>query len=126
MIQCFKLEEKTAVPIPYSEYFQWVIEDPDQGSRIVRSDVLRNGEDLIHVSTVFLLGIVHRWLNGSDPLLFETMVFGGVLDLAQWRYSTWEQAEAGHQAVLDQLFREMPHLTRVVPEDRVTLKIEES
>ena len=62
------------------------------------------------------MGINHRWLNGHDPLLFETMVFGGTMDHAQWRYSTWEQAEAGHQEVLDQLLREMPNLTRVVEE----------
>jgi hypothetical protein len=28
------------------------------------------------------------------------MVFGGKLDCWQWRYSTWDQAEAGHRDVL--------------------------
>jgi hypothetical protein len=92
------------------------MEDPDHGSRSVRLDVLRSGNELVRVSTAFLMGINHRWLEGTDPLLFETMVFGGTMDNAQWRYSTWEQAEAGHQEVLEQLLREMPHLTRVVEE----------
>jgi hypothetical protein len=60
------------------------------------------------------MGINHRWLEDTDPLLFETMVFGSTMNHAQWRYSTWEQAEAGHQEVLEQLLREMPHLTKVV------------
>jgi hypothetical protein len=47
-----------------------------------------------HVSTVFT-GLDHQWRDG-DPLLFETMIFGGPLDQEQDRYSTWEQAERGH------------------------------
>ena len=49
------------------------------------------------VSTVFI-GIDHAWLGGP-PQLFETMVFGGPLDREQFRCSTWEQAEAMHEAV---------------------------
>jgi hypothetical protein len=88
------------------------MEDPDHGSRTVQLDVLRSGEDLVRVSTAFLMGINHRLMDGTDPLLFETMVFGGTMDHAQWRYPTWEQAETGHEEVLLQLLREMPHLTR--------------
>ena len=62
------------------------------------------------------MGINHRWVDGAEPLLFETMVFGGTMDQAQWRYSTWDQAEAGHKVVLEKLLREMPHLTPVVAE----------
>jgi hypothetical protein len=52
------------------------------------------------ISTVFL-GMDHSF-GGGPPLLFETMVFPG----ESWgevyceRYSTWEQAEAGHAAAL--------------------------
>jgi hypothetical protein len=109
---------KAAVPIPSDEYFQWILEDSDHGSRTVRVDVLRSGDELVRVSTTFLMGINHRWVRDSDPLLFETMVFGGTMDQAQWRYSTWEQAEVGHQGVLEQLLREMPNLTMVVDEPR--------
>ena len=46
------------------------------------------------ISTVFL-GIDHSHGHGP-PLLFETMIFGGVHDQYQVRCSTWEQAEAQH------------------------------
>ena len=59
------------------------------------------------------MGINHRWIENAEPLLFETMVFGGTMNQAQWRYSTWEQAEAGHQEVIKQQLREMPNLTQV-------------
>lgn len=51
------------------------------------------------ISTVFL-GIDHQWGSGP-PLLFETMVFGGPMDEQQWRYSTWDEAEAGHHRVVE-------------------------
>jgi hypothetical protein len=51
------------------------------------------------VSTVFLC--LDHGFDG-EPQLFETMVFGGEDDWADellWRYSTWEQAERGHQQI---------------------------
>lgn len=63
------------------------------------------------VSTVFI-GIDHNFINGGPPELFETMIFPAVdskyslsetLDLGLAhsdlceRYSTWEEAEAGHR-----------------------------
>lgn len=53
----------------------------------------------IEVSTVFL-GLDHNWGDGP-PLLFETMVFGGPLDQEQERWSTWDEAEAGHRATVE-------------------------
>jgi hypothetical protein len=47
------------------------------------------------VSTVFL-GLDHQWGDGP-PLVFETMIFGGEHDQYQERYSTWDEAEAGHK-----------------------------
>lgn len=49
----------------------------------------------LEVSTVFL-GTDHRFGGNGPPLLFETMIFGGQHDEFQERYSTWEEAEAGH------------------------------
>ena len=54
------------------------------------------------ISTVFL-GLNHNFCGDGPPLIFETMVFGGPLDQEQERYSTWEQAEAGHAAMLARL-----------------------
>lgn len=52
------------------------------------------------VSTVWL-GTNHNFLGGP-PLLFETMVFGiDGDDLYQDRYTTWQEAEAGHQKAVE-------------------------
>ena len=48
----------------------------------------------IRVSTVFL-GLNSSFRPG-EPMLFETMIFGGSLDGEQWRYATYDQAERGH------------------------------
>lgn len=53
----------------------------------------------VRVSTVFL-GIDHAFSDSKAPLLFETMVFGGKLDQEMSRYSTWDEADAGHKAML--------------------------
>lgn len=50
------------------------------------------------VSTVFCG--VDRSLGRGPPLVFETMVFGGVLDGSEQLYSTREQALAGHKQLV--------------------------
>lgn len=35
-------------------------------------------------------------------MLFETMVLGGPLDMDQWRYSTYAEAERGHAEAVAQ------------------------
>ncbi len=52
------------------------------------------------VSTVFL-GIDHRFGGEGPPLVFETMVFGGVNDQDQRRYATWDEAVAGHEEIVE-------------------------
>lgn len=54
------------------------------------------------VSTVFL-GIDHSFREMGEPLLFETMVFGGQMHGEQERYSTWEEAEKGHEKMVERL-----------------------
>lgn len=53
------------------------------------------------ISTVFL-GLNHSFGDGP-PLLFETLVFGGKLDQEMDRYSTWDEAEAGHKAMVERV-----------------------
>lgn len=55
--------------------------------------------DEVNVSTVFL-GLNHNYGDG-EPVLFETMVFGGELDEEMERYSTWEEAKEGHKRWVD-------------------------
>ena len=63
--------------------------------RIERTQI----NDEVHVSTVFL-GLDHSFGEGP-PLLFETMVFGGDMDQEEDRYTTYDQAEAGHKAMVE-------------------------
>jgi hypothetical protein len=49
------------------------------------------------VSTVFL--VINHGFHGENKW-FETMVFGGDLDGEQDRYTTWEEAEHGHAAMV--------------------------
>ena len=73
-----------------------LIEDGDY--KIVdRLDEERDGERIL-ISTVWL-GLNHNWGPG-DPLIFETMIFGGPYHHWQMRWSTEEEALKGHEAVV--------------------------
>lgn len=70
------------------EWGKWM----EDGDRRVKST---NLPDDVRISTVFL-GLNHQ-LGDGPPLWFETMVFGGPLDQLEERYSSWGQAEVGHE-----------------------------
>ena len=53
----------------------------------------------VEVSTVFL-GIDHNHSGKGPPILFETMTFDDYGGGDQWRYSTWKEAVAGHNAAV--------------------------
>jgi hypothetical protein len=57
--------------------------------------------DKTTVSTAFI-GFNHAspW-NECEPIVFETMVFGGDFDRHCLRYSSWEEAEKGHADIVD-------------------------
>ena len=90
-----------------------VIKEPDiikwgkwfeTANRRVRHDtanVTLNGDNvgIISISTVFL-GI-DNGLGRGQPLLFETMVFGGKLNQEMDRCSTWEEAEKMHELMCE-------------------------
>lgn len=65
----------------------------------------------VRVSTVFL-GLDHNFgdLFGL-PILFETMAFIGHDSIAQDRYRTWAEAEAGHDRIVAEVFKPTPILT---------------
>lgn len=70
----------------------------DDPSRVA---LTQRGE--VTVSTVWL-GLDHSFGHGP-PLIFETMVFGlpddaEIMD----RYATWEQAKAGHDRIVAEVF----------------------
>ena len=66
-------------------------------------DVSLHGEKVgqVRISTVFL-AIDHAF-DGGEPLLFETMVFGGTLDQEMDRCGTWEAAEKMHELMCERV-----------------------
>jgi len=59
--------------------------------------------DDYRISTVFL-GLDHNYEEDGPPILFETMVFkGSDSDLDMDRYSTYSEAEQGHQRMVDKV-----------------------
>ena len=66
-------------------------------------DKKRVGLDIIsgqEISTVFLQ-LDHNWDPNGQPVLFETMIFGGEYDGEMWRYCTWDEALEGHNKVVN-------------------------
>jgi len=86
------LQGHKAVPEPdIMAWAKWF----ESANRVVKKTEVANG---VEVSTVFL-GIDHQFGDG-DPLLFETMIFGGERDGYQDRYSTWDEALKAHEAIV--------------------------
>lgn len=81
-------------PVAVDDVLVWAewMEGPAERWRMALTQV---GE--CRVSTVFL-GLDHRWGEGP-PILFETMVFGGLLDGEVERYATLAEAMAGHESL---------------------------
>ena len=85
----YKLVNKVSVPCGFDDVDAWKIEN----RLVAKTEV--NGSD---ISTVFLC--IDHGFGGECPVLFETMVFGGALDGEQDRYCTWDEAIAGHEAMV--------------------------
>lgn len=88
----YVLDRTTPIPCEHGIAAEWFM----VADRRVAEDLLSTGE---RVSTVFL-GRDYQWQLGLPSLLFETMIFGGKYDSAQWRYHTYDEAVAGHQRAL--------------------------
>jgi len=85
-------------PVPVSDVLAWA-RRYETADRVVARDELPGG---MLVSTLFL-GLDHNFF-GDRPLLFETMVFAGDFDdLDCERYSTRDEALAGHARALARL-----------------------
>lgn len=92
----FILDGKKAIPIDdFMEWAKWY----ETAKRIVKQTQLP-GE--VKVSTIFL-GLDYGY-HTDTPILFETMIFGGEHDQYCNRYSTYEEAEAGHQEAIEMIF----------------------
>lgn len=83
------LEGKTPKSVDLMTWAKW-FEVGNDNRRVAST-----AKDGVRVSTVFL-GLDHSFGYG-EPLLFETMIFGGEHDEYQTRCTTWEQAEEMHR-----------------------------
>lgn len=88
----FILKGKRAFKCAIEEWVKWNLDNP-KGRRVALTTI---GD--IKISTVFLGLNYTPWLKKTP--LFETMVFGGKLNLERDRYSTWAQAKAGHRKMV--------------------------
>jgi len=102
----FRLEGREAVPCDHVFWRDWI------KSADLRVKLDRIGG--VCVSTVFL-GINYNFSGEGDPILFETVVMSEVelidmpsLNIRQRRYSTWTEAEAGHNATVERLRAVLP------------------
>lgn len=90
-------------PIPTDDILEW-------GRWLENTDNRRVAQDLdeadegktIRVSTVFL-GVDHSFGFGGPPVLWETFVFGGLLDGEMDRYTSKEAALLGHQQMCERV-----------------------
>jgi len=78
-------------PVPCEDLITWAKWMEKHKRRVAKTVV---GE--VRISTVFL-GLNHSFDEDEPPILFETMIFGGANDQAQWRCKTWDEAETGHR-----------------------------
>ena len=58
--------------------------------------------DEVEVSTVFL-GMDHNFGGKGNPVLWETLVFGGPLDGEMDRYTSKQEAIAGHKRMVERV-----------------------
>jgi hypothetical protein len=99
MLRTYILKAEQCVPVDYLEWAEWF----EKADRHIDFTKVTDPQGFsVEVSTVFL-GLNHNFMNPKGPpLLFETMVFGGE-DSGRdcWRYSTFDEAQRGHQAIVE-------------------------
>ena len=93
----FKLENKKPVECPHDEWNEWIACADCIVGVESRNDIL--------VSTLFL-GVSSGPGKDGRHYVFETMVKGGDHHDHIERYATWEDAESGHDRILEMVFGE--------------------
>lgn len=84
------LADDGRTPVPEHDLVKWA-NFLETGNRIVKQD----SKGVILVSTVFL-GLDYAF-NDENPVLWETMIFGGSHNGYQMQYTSYEQALLGHE-----------------------------
>lgn len=104
-VRWYRLDGHTPVPCTFMEHVQW----KDQHGEAERI-VARTRVHGVVVSTVFLMLDHYLGINENHvPVLFETMRFredgatAAPFYNQQQRYCTWDEAIAGHKAIVAEL-----------------------
>lgn len=88
-------DENNPVLSTMEEYVNW------RTNNLKRVNILNSEFGESRISTVFL-GLDHAFISGlHDPVLWETMIFGGKHDMTCERYSSLELAIKGHKKLLN-------------------------
>jgi hypothetical protein len=93
--------------VDFETWARWFEASRTNRSRIIAQDKDESGETTVMVSTVFL-GLDHNYGGKGPPILWETLVFGGVLDGEMERYSSREAALRGHQELCAKVAATVP------------------
>lgn len=72
--------------------------------RVVGKEAVELDDGQVAVVSTVWLGANHNYRDDGPPIIFETMVFG-LDDTYQWRYTTEDEAQAGHARVTAALHR---------------------
>jgi len=94
-------ENNNPVPAEILAAARWFEDNRNNGKRIVARTEVESGvfsHQLAVLSTVFLV-LDHSFIP-DKVLLYESLWFGGPLDGEMRRYSTREEAQAGHNEML--------------------------
>jgi hypothetical protein len=94
----YKLIDKK--PVKIHNTLEWA-KQMEISNRRISEDFIETELGIVRISTVFL-GIDHNHFGGV-PILFETMIFGGLNDQYQKRYHTYEGAEANHKRIVEKI-----------------------
>lgn len=94
-VMWYMLKDDKPVPadVISPEFQEWY--NNIDNRRVARTDITKD----IWVSTVFL-GLDHNLYGAGDPVLWETMIFGGSEDMYQERATTQEEALEHHNVAV--------------------------
>lgn len=86
-------------PVPEPDMFKAARWFEHSSRNNLRQIALSEFTDDVVLSTVFL-GLDHNYFHTGDPILYESMWFGGIHNGEQRRYCTKQEALEGHKEML--------------------------
>lgn len=93
----FILKDKEVVPV--KDVIEWATQH-EKVNKVIKQTDIRN----YFISTIFL-GINYN-LFGDKPVVFETMIFKDEKSFCVKRWSTYQEAEDGHEEACEKVINE--------------------